>query len=248
MTDSKIEKKHGVVAILDALGTKGIWQRKDPQAVIETWDSLVSLYQTLSKSSKISGYTRTISAFSDTVIITGEGDDLEKVLIEMGVDIGLFVIHSMLEGIYFRGGISVGDFYKSDKMIIGPAIDEAAEYYTLSDWIGVSASPSAYNILHKMGREKMLSYNMGEPYVSYDIPLKSGVELGYAVCFTLFYTACINKFKELTKPTIPESLSDLIEEELLKTTDFGASQKLRNTVRFLNSFSLNVDDGTAVRV
>jgi hypothetical protein len=38
-----------------------------------------------------------------------------------------------------------------EKMIIGPAIDEAAQYYKLPEWIGVSASPTAHRVLKIKG-------------------------------------------------------------------------------------------------
>jgi hypothetical protein len=59
-------------------------------------------------------------------------------------------------------------------MIIGPAIDEAAEYYMEPQLIGASATRSAHNVLSHAnpisGLDKVWKID--------DIPLKRGVEYG----------------------------------------------------------------------
>ena len=59
-------------------------------------------------------------------------------------------INGILKGVYLRGVISIGKFYQSQNLIIGPAVDEAAEWYTNIEWIGVSAAPTAHFILEKL--------------------------------------------------------------------------------------------------
>ena len=34
----------------------------------------------------------------------------------------------------------MGNFYHSSRMLIGPAVDEAAKLYDISNWIGISVS------------------------------------------------------------------------------------------------------------
>ncbi len=53
-----------------------------------------------------------------TIMLTGE------ILIKL---FRIAIQHDFL----FRGCLSVGTFYRSPNMIIGPAVDEAAEYYNL---------------------------------------------------------------------------------------------------------------------
>ncbi len=48
---------------------------------------------------------------------------------------------------FFRGCLSAGKFYPSEPMIIGPTVYEAAEYYRLPEWSGVSTCPSISKIL-----------------------------------------------------------------------------------------------------
>ena len=51
------------------------------------------------------------------------------------------------KNILLRGAISVGKFYRSDKMIIGPAVKDAADYYGKPKWIGICAAPTASKVL-----------------------------------------------------------------------------------------------------
>jgi hypothetical protein len=54
---------------------------------------------------------------------------------------------SILSHFYFRGCLSAGRFYRSENMIIGPAVGEATEYYRLPEWSGISTCPSGSKIL-----------------------------------------------------------------------------------------------------
>ena len=49
-------------------------------------------------------------------------------------------------------------------MILGPAIDEAAQYYELADWIGVHLTPSAFSAVDRLYFEKEMQrfYPEGE--------------------------------------------------------------------------------------
>jgi hypothetical protein len=55
--------------------------------------------------------------------------------------------------------------------VIGPAIDEAAEWYTQTEWMGVSAAPSASFGLSRLEDQKA---NISKWFVKYDIPAKGG--------------------------------------------------------------------------
>jgi hypothetical protein len=54
---------------------------------------------------------------------------------------------SISKNILLRGAVSVGTFYRSDKMIIGPAVKDAADYYGKPKWIGICTAPTASNVL-----------------------------------------------------------------------------------------------------
>ena len=51
----------------------------------------------------------------------------------------------MNKGIYLRGSIGIGVIYKGQgkKLIaVGPTVDEVAENYESSNWIGITTNPS----------------------------------------------------------------------------------------------------------
>lgn len=81
---------------------------------------------------------------------------------------GPFLI-GLRKNIYLRGVISAGEFYQSTKMVIGPAIDDAAAHYTSPNWIGVSATPSLSTLLSP-------SHAISGVIVQYKIPHKEGIE------------------------------------------------------------------------
>jgi hypothetical protein len=66
-------------------------------------------------------------------------------------------------------------------MLIGPAVDEAAELYEAADWIGICLSPSTRLILENV------RYDIGSNLiVNYNIPQKTGRNLTWAVNWTQF--------------------------------------------------------------
>jgi hypothetical protein len=50
-------------------------------------------------------------------------------------------------------------------MIIGPAVDEAAEYYRLPEWSGISTCPSASKILTDAEEMKASLYDYNTTYL-----------------------------------------------------------------------------------
>ena len=172
----------GVVVFLDALGVKGIWARAEPEGVINSWQEVLRrLNESIKCSPKIGNVGNksecldyNIFAFSDTVIITlkCKNDPAAHVPLVAKIVSEPF-IYAMVKGIYFRGVIAIGKFYQSNTLVIGPAIDEAAEWYTQPEWMGVSTAPSASFGLSRLEDQKA---DVSKWFVKYDIPSKSGVQ------------------------------------------------------------------------
>jgi hypothetical protein len=80
---------------------------------------------------------------------------------------------SIRNDFYFRGRLSAGKLYRSENMIIGPTVDEAAEYYRLPEWSGISTCPSASKILTDVEEMKASLYDF---FIHYNIPLKDMIE------------------------------------------------------------------------
>jgi len=228
-------KHYGAIAILDALGIKGIWQRQNAKDVVDKWDSLMDIYQRVheKRTKENDGYVSKFYAFSDTVIITAVGKDIVNTLTTFGVDLGILFIQSALNGFFFRGCVSVGDLYIGEKTIIGPPVDEAAQYYTLPQWVGISLSPSAYNILRKSNPKQILEFGYGDVYLPYKIPTKLGLENGFAINLPLAYLSTKDTFTMELNLKAPELLDELFESELDKVSDIEASLKIRNTLDFI---------------
>lgn len=180
----KTRMQDGVVVFLDALGVKGIWARAEPEGVISSWeDVLKRLYGSIEKSPKTGSIgdkpealNYNIAAFSDTVILTLKCTDdpaAHVPLVARIVSDAFFF--ALIKGIYLRGVIAIGKFYQSKTLMIGPAIDEAAEWYTQPEWMGVSTAPSASFGLSRLEDQKA---DISKWFVKYDIPSKGGVQKG----------------------------------------------------------------------
>lgn len=139
--DSGARESKGFIAFIDALGIKGIGGRKDPRAVVDGWKDLVNYFDSEAKGAGIQ-----VRAFSDTLIAIAEADDLETAdapipaLVE--VTAGLF-LDALDKGFLLRGAISKGVFYQGNSMIIGPAVDDAAEWFEAAEWMGIMLTPQA---------------------------------------------------------------------------------------------------------
>jgi hypothetical protein len=72
LSNPDIHIREGAVAFLDALGTKGIWARSEPEKYVESWELLLTDWKTYRQQlySDDSNIETAIKAFSDTVIIT----------------------------------------------------------------------------------------------------------------------------------------------------------------------------------
>jgi hypothetical protein len=176
----KTRMQDGVVVFLDALGVKGIWARAEPESVIRSWEEVLRrLNESINKSPKIGSIgdipeplNYTIAAFSDTVIITLKcADDPAAHVPLVAKIVSDAFFFALIKGIYFRGVIAIGKFFQSKTLVIGPAIDEAAEWYTQPEWMGVSTAPSASFGLSRLEDQKA---DISKWFIKYDVPSKGG--------------------------------------------------------------------------
>jgi hypothetical protein len=168
--------KHGIIAFLDALGVKGIWARSKPEDVIKAWSDTLAIFKlAIEKVTDVSPREKFhILAFSDTIIILLETEKDAISSLPLMAEILLVPFNTaLIDGIFFRGAVSIGEFEFSESMIIGPAVDEVAEWYTIAEWIGISLCPSA-----SFGVSRLLEQgaDVSKWFVKYDIPMKSGVD------------------------------------------------------------------------
>jgi hypothetical protein len=106
--------REGAVAFLDALGTKGIWARSEPEKYVESWELLLADWNKYRQQlyTNYPDIDTTIKAFSDTVIITAslkKKDDktpvveTDRLVLRAAQLIQPMVINAITRGIYLRG-------------------------------------------------------------------------------------------------------------------------------------------------
>ena len=175
-------KRHGVIAILDILGTK---KKGTPKKAEQFLSNLQNFYEEIDKLSLVinqfycgnyapffgdSLYSKkqliqntmqiSVSTFSDTIIFAYYNMKKvnDRILLRLfGYFMNLLFSYAFIKKIFLRGVISVGDFFLLNTerrfLIIGPAINEAKNLYESTKWIGISATPSASLILNQKQRD-----------------------------------------------------------------------------------------------
>ncbi len=207
----------GVVTFLDVLGWKGIWQRKDN--AISDLENLVTAIkkETLQYERGISNQPTKTMVVSDTIVIftSTEKANISKVIDLHGRICKYAIPYSIKRGIPLRGSTSFGDVVLSSEnnIFAGKAIDEAASWHEMSNWIGVFLTPSA----------SFIYLNINQNYwVKYKPPLKENLTLD---------TYCVNWPKEsASKSKVKEIKKDFIQ---LAPIVPEIAIKFSNTITFL---------------
>jgi hypothetical protein len=132
----------GIVAFIDVLGMKRMSERYKLAQIVNKWKKVIGSFRNvLQEGSLNAGYF--FRVLSDTIIIT-KPTELNQYAINETFNLLLQpFIHSIKTGIPFllRGILSHGDYYLSQYLIIGPAVNEAASYHDQLNWIGIALSP-----------------------------------------------------------------------------------------------------------
>ena len=227
----------GMVAILDMLGTKGQGGPGDHARLHAGWRDLLSSAQHLIGCSGALGGRCTLSAFSDTMFVTaaapepapggggGGGPAPEDMLIAFSDIAWRLVVRSIEKDVPVRGCVSYGRYYAgASSLFTGSAVDEAARYHELPQWIGVSAAPSANRALSRSIRRRSDPRNRF--YTRYDIPLGSSVERDAWV------VNWPRRYDDEEPGEAMENVLGRIDGKLDGITDVDAALKWRNTRKF----------------
>jgi hypothetical protein len=139
-----IGTKTGAVAMLDALGYKGIWNRCDWRqliaALVAIKNDALEDGDSLAAGLKIP-FDLDVRFFSDTIFIAASipepiidlaSDESNLIRSEFALEMvssmcQLSVSRAMLVPLAYRGCITVGEFEIEENFVIGPAIDAVAE-------------------------------------------------------------------------------------------------------------------------
>ena len=244
----------GVVVFLDALGTKTVWSRNEPSKYIKAWENVIrsikenaKVYDEETKDDADFGDLNII-AFSDTIILS-LSHNLNKVkenpdLFRSNLLISAILLYPLYkaiveEGIYLRGVISYGEFYVKKSMIIGPAVEEAAEWHEKPEWFGVSTTPSAtYGIEFLREKGDLSDAVLNESFIGYPVPMKNDLPLkSYAVLWPTksIFSKIREEEKTITKELFKDSKIKLLES-FSSSGLIGVSSglKYKNTLDFFD--------------
>jgi hypothetical protein len=236
-----VEMNQGIVCIMDILGLRGIWTRENPEEVIEKWKKILeNLKKNVSTFSEIIDEGKKIKrdindySFSDTIIMTISPYSFQSLLNMCGIVGDVFSI-ALDIGIMFRGAISLGAFYssESDNILIGAAIDDAADWFEAADWAGIMLTPKASYYVDYSIMEGAKKNKINNLLTKYDVPLKNNTTL--QDIWTVSWPTIFLKYDEIGKELSESKLKKNILE-IFSRNPIGINHKNKyiNTLNFFN--------------
>lgn len=239
--------KYGIIMFMDALGTKSAsesnWQR-----YINAWNSFNFDFDIISLSDG------EFSMFSYTVIFALPSTNIAEDFTHLGKILLQLFLSGLKWGLFFRGTISVGNFYfikeksamfagiyypeywnpTEKKLLIGPAVNEAAKFYDKSKWIGISTMPSATKHLEDMKD----NHPAKRYFINCNVKKYGACEDGWALAWPNF-----------DDPDNPENINKeyhikYLEEnyDSFKDTDEYVANKYLHTMQFYKDVRKNLSD------
>jgi hypothetical protein len=220
--------KLGAVALIDALGFRGIWGRHKPESVLEELRTVKSWFETRIKEQFETqvGYYCDVAFLSDTIAVSMALDESREHREAMSAlylgDVISWVLDRELRSsirFAYRGAISFGEYEVSHHFLIGPAIDEAAAAHELAQGAIIWLTPTARNHVATWLKDQPTNTHM----VKFGVPLKSG---------DVFETYTISPLEQAK--SLPDAM--LLSTNLLDTFDSSAIDvaiKRQNTARHL---------------
>jgi hypothetical protein len=202
--------------------------------------------------------------FSDTIIVALYGDELLSNSFFIYL-MGSFIIPIFRDAfeneVPIRGTISVGKFIRLNRkngvLLVGPAINDAAQTYEDSDWIGVTTSPSASLTLEKERKIDQINSKLDaelentkislnvyyeklkKTFVKYDIPKKNRIEKnGWALAWPIVFTKNVESNKKIIE-IFDKNLSYITYQNNFKKKDIYF--KYKNTKDFFDDLIKKYD-------
>jgi hypothetical protein len=240
----------GAIAILDALGFKGIWAREDANRVLERFKSFrrkgLRLQGKDHGGALVSdvGFRHRVRCMSDTIVITvivKSPNAPRRGLYKAILSASLIAGHIVMEGIrgsppvLFRGCIAAGEMKEESDFLIGPAVDEAAEWHEKADGPFIWLTRSSLEI--KSQYEDTFGDRL-EPGIMlpYSVPLNDGTKID-TLTFTYFNPGREAESRAETSRHILRAFGQAPLAREVK-------RKKRNTHLFLKSLERIVRSGT----
>jgi hypothetical protein len=229
MAERGAQLEVGAVALLDALGFKGIWNQYPPEDVVH------SILNTRARAKRNAELYRRIDdlpieahAFSDTLVVTVQGfPDANIALMSLALHVAFAqgIAAVMPVPLLYRGCVTAGPLLANDGVFIGRAIDEASELYEAAAAGVVWLAPSAVKAWNEPGNEELV-------LMEWDVPFRDGGSLT---------TLVVNPFTSQTDldHDLDVERLDRLEVKLLATFDrssrLDVAQKRQRTAAFLKA-------------
>jgi len=227
----------GIIVLLDVLGMKGIWKREKPKDVSKRWNNFIKKFERqVNETLKDTTLKPEFHAFSDTIMITVKTLEIKTDLIRLTRSLYLPFITSIIIGMPLRGCIAVGEFHRDSTLIIGQAIDEAAEYYQVPQWVGISASPTTNKLIEEIYDSDQNA--LKGIFFKCDIPLKKSIEQN---AWALRWPDDSDKTISDISRNKYKNTHHLVNERLKNAEGLDASLKWRNTWKF---YELVIQEGS----
>lgn len=201
--------REGAFALIDCLGFKGIWKRTDPDLLIKKLSKIEQIVHAEIQEGGGSGPFKYLSfgpmklhvrLLSDTVAISLQYEELEgktpenwqkNFLVGIICQAVIQVLDLFLKDeppLVLRGCISYGEHLSEGNFIVGPVVDEAAEYMNIAEGAFVWLLPSAEDRYMRMVARNFAMLYVATPEViveSWRVIKKRGYEIDAAIDMAL---------------------------------------------------------------
>jgi hypothetical protein len=172
---------------------------------------------------------RSVVGLSDTLLVTAWGSESPEKYLPTVASYLRAIFGAALEGgLLLRGAISIGEWVELDPpspdnvLLVGDAIDDAAEWYDKADWMGVALTPRAgfgWASAHPTGKRS-------DPIVEYPVPLKDReLERDHPLRFALNWPG-----------TSTQQVATLLDRFSKKSIPAEATRKYHETAAFFSKF------------
>ena len=146
---SNIQRKKGIVILLDALGASEYSDEKINE-FLNARKEINSIIHDLLNPAMI-GSSASIYMFGDTIVVTVELVDeyVAGQILFICTAMQWYLFRSLQKGILYRGAFSIGSYIEdaTSNTVMGEAITDAAQWYEKADWMGLVSTPKTDSVL-----------------------------------------------------------------------------------------------------
>ena len=224
--------KTGAIAFLDILGFKGIWQHRPEGDVLEM---LLAVPELVKKTYKApppekgwpSAGEPEITLLSDTIIITIESEHPQTLLL-MCTIVSAILHHLLGHNTFARGAIGWGRYTQAGPVFLGPAVDDVAMWYEAANWVGVITTPKTNYMIDRLGNRQFgANGQQVDPFIKYDVPLKSGK----SIFLNVFNWPGLMQTSYQTG-SFRQTMTEVFSEQ--DSIDGSVHEKYENTLKFID--------------